>query len=92
MKKYDRKYLAQLQRRYAIATKSERKIILGEFSKTSNHEKQYAGKLLRGNYRYATKPIKRPRRKIQIMSVAMNGGVSGHGFQEIGTMKEQVSI
>lgn len=67
MKKYDRKYLAQLQKRYAIATKSERKIILDEFSKTSHHEKQYAGKLLRGNYRYTTKPIKRPRRKIYTM-------------------------
>lgn len=67
MKKYDRKYLAQLQKRYAIATKSERKIILDEFSKTSHHEKQYAGKLLRGNYRYTTKSIKRPRRKIYTM-------------------------
>lgn len=67
MKKYDRKYLAQLQKRYAIATKSERKIILDEFTKTSHHEKQYAGKLLRGNYRYVTKPIKRPRRKIYTM-------------------------
>lgn len=57
----------QLQKRYAIATKSERKIILGEFSKTSHHEKQYDGKLLRGNYRYTTKPIKRPRRKIYTM-------------------------
>lgn len=64
MKKYDRKYLVQLQKRYGAATKPERKIILAEFSKTSHHEKQYAGKLLRGNYRYATKPIKRPRRKI----------------------------
>lgn len=61
LKIYDRRYLVQLQKRYATATKSERKIILFEFSKTSHHEKQYAGKLLRGNYQYTTKPIKRPR-------------------------------
>lgn len=63
MKTYGRKYLLQLQKRYATAAKPERKIILAEFSKTSHHEKQYAGKLLRGNYQYTTKPIKRPRRK-----------------------------
>lgn len=63
LKRHDRKYLAQLQKRYRVASKSERKIILGEFSKTSHHEKQYAGKLLRGNYRYTTKPIKRPRKR-----------------------------
>lgn len=63
MKNHDREYLVQLQKRYASATKPERKIILDEFSKTSWHERQYAGKLLRGNYRYHTGTIHRPRRK-----------------------------
>ncbi|HUD44106.1 MAG TPA: hypothetical protein VMR41_01045 [Patescibacteria group bacterium] len=61
--KYDKEYLAQLQNRYAKARKPERIIILDEFTKTTGRERQYAGKLLRKNYHYATKPIKRPRSK-----------------------------
>lgn len=56
-------YLNQLRKRYAQAKKPERKVILREFAKTTKHDWQYAGKLLRGNYKYATKPIKRPRKR-----------------------------
>jgi len=62
--KYDKGYLVQLQSRYTKARKPERIIILDEFTKTTGHERQYAGKLLRKKYQYVTKPIKRPRRKI----------------------------
>ena len=61
--KKNREYLKQLCSRYAQATKPERKVILREFVKTTGHDWQYAGKLLRGNYKYATKPIKRPRKR-----------------------------
>lgn len=56
-------YLNQLRKRYLEAAKPERKVILREFVKTTGHDWQYAGKLLRGNYKYSTKPIKRPRKR-----------------------------
>lgn len=56
-------YLNQLRKRYARVTKPERKVILREFVKTTGHDWQYAGKLIRGNYKYAEKPIKRPRKR-----------------------------
>ena len=62
MKKHS-EYLNQLRKRYAQATKPERKVILREFVKTTGHDLQYTGKLLRGNYTYATAPIKRPRKR-----------------------------
>ena len=62
MKKHS-EYLNQLRKRYAQATKPERKVILREFVKTTGHDWQYTGKLLRGNYTYATAPIKRPRKR-----------------------------
>lgn len=37
-------------------------MILSEFVKTAVYDRQHAGKLLRGNYRYTTKPIRRPRK------------------------------
>ena len=62
MKKHS-EYLNQLRKRYAEVTKPERKVILREFVKTTGNDWQYAGKLLRGNYTYATAPIKRPRKR-----------------------------
>ncbi len=56
-------YLQQLQKRYREASSKEQKEILTEFVKTTGYDRQHAGKLLRGNYRYTTKPIKRPRKK-----------------------------
>jgi len=38
-------------------------MILNEFVKTTGYDRQHAGKLLRGKYRYVTKPIKRPRKR-----------------------------
>ncbi len=64
-------YLQQLQNRYHKAASQERKLILDEFVKTTGYDRQHAGKLLRGNYRYTTKPIKRPRRKIYTMADAI---------------------
>lgn len=56
-------YLQQLQKRYHGVSSKEQKEILTEFVKTTGYDRQHAGKLLRGNYRYATKPIKRPRKR-----------------------------
>ena len=56
-------YLQQLQKRYRGSSSSEQKDILTEFVKTTGYERQHAGKLLRGNYQYVTKPIKRPRKR-----------------------------
>lgn len=64
---YDKGYLLELQKRYKKAGKAERVIILDEFTKTTNYERQYAGKLLRGTYRYAEQPVKRPRGKTYTM-------------------------
>ncbi len=36
---------------------------MNEFVKTTGYDRQHAGKLLRGNYHYTTKPIKRPRKR-----------------------------
>lgn len=60
---YDKGYLLELQKRYKKAGKAERIMILGEFTKTTRYDRQYAGKLLRKKYRYAEYPIKRPRGK-----------------------------
>jgi hypothetical protein len=61
--KYDRAYLLQLQKRYKRAKKSERIIILDEFTKTTGYDRKHAGKIIRGKYHYVTKPIKRPRKR-----------------------------
>ncbi len=63
-------YLQQLQERYREVFGKERKVILNEFVKTTGYDRQHAGKLLRGNYRYHIGPIKRPRRKIYTLSDA----------------------
>lgn len=56
-------YLLQLQKRYHGSSWKERQMILNEFVKTTGYDRQHAGKLLRGKYRYVTKPIKRSRRR-----------------------------
>lgn len=56
-------YLQQLQKRYHGSSWKERQMILNEFVKTTGYDRQHAGKLLRGKYRYVTKPIKRPRKR-----------------------------
>lgn len=63
-------YLQELQRRYEKASAQERKTILNEFVKTTNYDRQHAGKLLRGNYHYHNGPIKHPRRTIYTPSDA----------------------
>ncbi len=59
----DKIYILKLQERYKKARKPEKKIIIDEFTKTTDYDRKYAGKLLRGNYSYTTKPIKRPRKR-----------------------------
>lgn len=56
-------YLKQLRKRYLISSWTEKELLLNEFVKTTGYDRQHAGKLLRGNYRYTTKPIKRPRKR-----------------------------
>lgn len=63
-RKHHKEYLVQLQKRYRKARKTERIIILDEFTKTTDYDRKHAGKLLRGNYKYAAKPIKRPRKRV----------------------------
>lgn len=70
-KKQETAYLVQLQQRYKQARKAEKHIILSEFTKTTGYDRKHAGKVLRGNYRYVTKPIKRPGRKKYTLSDAV---------------------
>jgi carotenoid cleavage dioxygenase-like enzyme len=56
-------YLQQLKQRYRKSRWQEKKLILDEFVKTTGYDRQHAGKLLRGNFSYTTKPIKRPRKR-----------------------------
>ena len=60
--KADRRYLSQLRFRYKKARKTEKIIILNEFTKTTGYDRKYAGKLLRGRYLYGVKNIHHPHR------------------------------
>lgn len=62
--KTNNEYLLKLQKRYKAARRNERRTILAEFVKTTGYDRQHAGKILRGNYRYHKGPIKRPRKKL----------------------------
>ena len=62
-KRQDKIYLLQLQKRYRKARRSEKKIILDEFTKTTGYDRKHAGKLIRGNYKHKVGKISRPRRK-----------------------------
>jgi len=66
-KRQDKIYLLQLQKRYKKARKSEKKIILDEFTKTTEYDRKHAGKLIRGKYKHKVGKISRPRRKIYTM-------------------------
>ena len=63
-KRQDKTYLLQLQERYRKARKSEKKIILDEFTKTTGYDRKHAGKLIRGKYKHKVGKISRPRAKI----------------------------
>lgn len=52
--KVHRKYLNQLKLRYKKARKSQKKIILNEFTNTLGYERKHAIKLLNGKYHYIT--------------------------------------
>jgi hypothetical protein len=54
-------YVHSLQTRYARARKKAKGVILDEFTQTTGCNRDYAIRLLRGDYTYATKPIRRPR-------------------------------
>lgn len=58
--KVSRDYLSELRKRYKRVRKPERIIILDEFTKTAGYERQHAGKLLRGRYKYTARKIYRP--------------------------------
>ncbi len=56
-----RDYLAALQARYRKASKKEKGIILDEFTQTTGCHRDYAIRLLSGDYEYTTQPIRHPR-------------------------------
>ena len=56
-----RAYLRALQARYRRARKKGKGVILDEFTQTSGCNRDYAIRLLRGDYTYTTKPIRHPR-------------------------------
>ena len=57
------KFLAQLRKRYAKATKKQRMVILDEFVATAGYHRKHASALLSGKrqWRNPTQPIRRPR-------------------------------
>ena len=57
------KYLAQLRRRYAKATKKQRTVILNELVATTGYHRKHASALLAGKreWRMASQPIRRSR-------------------------------
>ena len=56
-----RAYLRSLQVRYRRARKKGKGVILDEFTQTSGCHRDYAIRLLRGDYTYTTQPIRHPR-------------------------------
>jgi hypothetical protein len=56
-----RSYLRSLQARYVRAHKKGKGVILDEFTQTSGCNRDYAIRLLRGDYTYTAKPICHPR-------------------------------
>ncbi len=56
-----RAYLRSLQARYRRAGKKAKGVILDEFTQTSGCDRDYAIRLLRGDYTYTTQPIRHPR-------------------------------
>lgn len=56
-----RAYLRSLQARYRRARKKAKAVILGEFTQTTGCHRDYASRLLRGEYTYTAKPIRHPR-------------------------------
>jgi hypothetical protein len=61
-----RKYLAQLCKRYAKATKKQRQLMLDEFVATTGYQRKYASLLLarKRTWRELQQPIRRARRKV----------------------------
>ncbi len=56
-----RAYLRSLQARYRRARKKAKGVILDEFTQTTGCNRDYAIRLLRGDYTYTTQPIRHPR-------------------------------
>ncbi len=56
-----RAYLRSLQARYRRALKKAKGVILDEFTQTTGCNRDYAIRLLRGDYTYTTQPIRHPR-------------------------------
>jgi hypothetical protein len=53
-----RRFLHSLQTRYLQARKKAKGVILDEFTQTTRYHRDYAQRLLRGRYQYATPPIR----------------------------------
>ena len=66
-----KEYLLALRDRYNKAAKPEKISILDEFTKTTGYNRKYTIAVLGGLYRYTTKPIKRPRRRLYTMADAI---------------------
>jgi len=56
-----RPYVRALQSRYVRAHKKAKGVILDEFTQTTGCNRDYAIRLLRGDYSYTSKPIRHPR-------------------------------
>ena len=56
-----RAYLRSLQTRYRRALRKAKGVILDEFTQTTGYNRDYAIRLLRGDYIYTSKPIRHPR-------------------------------
>lgn len=67
VKKEAKAYLDKLKFRYSQAIKTEKQIILDEFTKTTSYTRKHAIHLLRGTYKYKQGKIYHPRRKIYDM-------------------------
>lgn len=59
--KVSREYVDKLQERYELANRSEKKIILDEFTKTNGYDRKYAIKLLSRWYIHTRGMVRRPR-------------------------------
>jgi len=56
-----RAYLRSLESRYRRARKKAKGVMLDEFTQTTGCNRDYAIRLLRGDYTYTAKPIRHPR-------------------------------
>lgn len=64
-------YIKQLSLRYKKAEKNEKRDVLDDFIKTTGYHRKSAIRILSCKYRYVTKPIKRPRKRMYDIADAL---------------------